>query len=96
MELRKFLDAAYKTDLARGKKVTATNVRGNAKTFAAQNLTDGSDKSYWATDDKVTTASLTIDSGKGYRAEPDCAHGKHPARPACEIFLRRILGRGSI
>jgi len=64
MELRKFLDAAYKTDLAKGKKVTATNVRGNAKTFAAQNLTDGSDKSYWATDDKVTTASLTIDLGQ--------------------------------
>ena len=64
MELRKYLDAAYKTDLAKGKKVTATNVRGNAKTYAAQNLTDGSNTTYWAADDAVKSASLTIDLGK--------------------------------
>jgi len=64
MELRKYLDAAYKTDLAKGKKVTATNVRGNAKTYAAQNLTDGSNNTYWAADDNVKNASITIDLGK--------------------------------
>lgn len=64
MELRRYLDAAYQTDLARGKKVTATNTRGNAKAYATQNLTDGKPDTYWATDDQVTTGSVTIDLGQ--------------------------------
>jgi alpha-L-fucosidase len=64
MEFKKYLDAAYKTDLAKGKKVTASNIRGKDKKFTAQNLTDGNNETYWTTDDQVKNAVITIDLGK--------------------------------
>ncbi|HLP38145.1 alpha-L-fucosidase [Lacibacter sp.] len=55
---------AFAVNLALNKKVIVTNVRGNAKQFAAAMTVDGNKNSYWATDDKIKTASLTIDLGK--------------------------------
>jgi alpha-L-fucosidase len=43
---------------------TASNVRGNAKEFGAAMALDTSKNTYWATDDEVKTASLTIDFEK--------------------------------
>ena len=63
IELRKALDATFKTDLAEGKKATASNVRGNDAQFAAAKLTDGDRSSYWAADDEVRTAELTVELG---------------------------------
>ena len=51
-------------NLAYGAAVTATNVRGNDQRFSAQNTIDNNPDTYWATDDGVTTASLTIDFGQ--------------------------------
>lgn len=64
MEFKKYLDAAYKTDLAKGKKVTASSIRGKDKKFTAQNLTDGNSETYWTTDDQIKNAVITIDLGK--------------------------------
>ncbi|MHA4896446.1 alpha-L-fucosidase [Pedobacter sp. PWIIR3] len=61
MEFRRYLDAAYKTDLAQGKKVIATNSRG--RNYNAGNLTDGRSSTYWATADGINTASITINLG---------------------------------
>jgi alpha-L-fucosidase len=65
--LHEFHDALQKifgTDLAAGKKVTASNVRGNdAAAFGATNVIDPKRDKYWSTDDNVTTASLEIDLG---------------------------------
>jgi alpha-L-fucosidase len=64
--MREFHDALTKifaTDLAAGKKATASNVRGNDSTFAAENVLDGKKETYWATDDDVTTPSIEIDLG---------------------------------
>jgi alpha-L-fucosidase len=58
---KKILDEAFAHNLAYGKKATADNVRGGNKKYAAQNITDGDKETYWATDDKVTTASVIID-----------------------------------
>lgn len=55
---------AFAVNLALNKKTTASNVRSNAKQFAAAMAVDGNKNSYWATDDKTKTASLTIDFGK--------------------------------
>jgi alpha-L-fucosidase len=55
---------AFAVNLALNKKATASNVRSNAKQFAAAMAVDGNKNSYWATDDKTKTASLTIDFGK--------------------------------
>lgn len=59
------LAAAIKQDfdenLALNQNVLASNVRGNSKKYAAENVTDGNPDTFWATDDGVKTASLEID-----------------------------------
>ncbi len=57
-------DATFKTDLALGATAEASNVRGNANAFAAANVLNGDRTAYWATDDGVTTGSVTVDLGK--------------------------------
>lgn len=50
-------------DLARSAKsveVTAVRDNGQARTYAASNLTDGDKDTYWATNDGVNTAQITI------------------------------------
>jgi alpha-L-fucosidase len=61
MKLAEALKADFANDLAIGQKITATNVRGNSNKFGTKNLTDGKTDTYWATDDDVTEASLTIE-----------------------------------
>lgn len=65
-----FADAvkkAFAVNLAANSKATASNTRGNAKQFGASNALDGDKNTYWATDDNVRMASLTIDLGKPTR-----------------------------
>ena len=62
-----FADAvkkAFAVNLALKKKATASNVRGNANQFASAMAMDGNKNTYWATDNGVKRASLTIDFGK--------------------------------
>lgn len=61
---KKMVDEVFRTDLALDAKLTASNVRGNSKKFGAAKANDGNYETYWATDDDVTEASLTIDFGK--------------------------------
>ena len=60
MGFRKIMDAEFKTDLARNAATTATNYRGNSKTYAPANLVDNNSETYWATNDGTTTASVDI------------------------------------
>lgn len=55
---------AFAKNLVEKAKAEASNVRGNAKKFAAARAIDNDKDTYWATDDSVTTASLTIDFSK--------------------------------
>jgi len=63
IEFGNALNDEFKTNLAHG-KITATNVRGKSRTFAAEKVSDGDAKTYWATDDGITTGSLELDFGK--------------------------------
>ncbi|NEU70251.1 alpha-L-fucosidase [Spirosoma agri] len=63
-ELAKVVKEAFAVNLAEKKKATASNVRAGAKDFSADKALDGNKNTYWATDDAVKTASLTIDFGK--------------------------------
>ena len=63
IEFRNALNEEFKTNLAHG-KVTATNVRGKSRIYAADKALDGDAKTYWATDDGVTSASLELDFGR--------------------------------
>lgn len=51
----------FAVSLAEKAKVTASNIRGNSKVFNAEKAIDGNKDTYWATDDGMTNASLTID-----------------------------------
>lgn len=62
--LRKIIERELGKNRAMNVNATATNVRGNAAAYAASNVTDNDNDTYWATDDEVTTASLEIDMGK--------------------------------
>jgi alpha-L-fucosidase len=61
---RRLLDATFGTDLARGARATASNVRGGDTRFAAANVLDGKRDTYWATDDAVATPELVLDLGR--------------------------------
>jgi len=60
----KALKESFAINLAETSKAEASNVRGNATEFGAAMAIDNSRDTYWATDDNVTKASLTIDLGK--------------------------------
>jgi alpha-L-fucosidase len=64
LELAQAIKEAFAVNLAKKTKASASNVRGNASEFAAANTTDSDKDTYWATDDDITKASLTIDFGK--------------------------------
>jgi alpha-L-fucosidase len=59
---RDLREREFARELAKGKKATATSVRG--KDYQASNAVDGRSDTYWTTPDNVTTAGITIDLGK--------------------------------
>ncbi len=61
---KELLDKEFAVNHVAKAKVTATNSRGKLAKFAPQNLTDGNKNTYWATDDAVKTASLTVNLPK--------------------------------
>jgi alpha-L-fucosidase len=63
MKLANVLKQDFANNLAKGKKFTATNTRGNSSTYSVDNVNDNNKETYWATDDNVTSASITIDLG---------------------------------
>lgn len=63
----KWLRATFKTNLAKGAALTASNVRGNSREFGPEKLTDGDRYSYWATDDGITAPELIVDLHKEAR-----------------------------
>lgn len=59
-EFRAALDEIFAVDLTDGALIEADNVRGESRRYAPQHLFDDSYDTYWATDDGVTTATLTV------------------------------------
>lgn len=64
LEFAKAVKAAFAVNLVTKAKASASNVRGNAKEYGADRAIDGSNNTYWSTDDGLKEASLTIDFGK--------------------------------
>lgn len=60
----KAVKEAYSVNLALNKKASATNIRENAPMFGVAKALDGDKNTYWATDEGITNASMTIDLGK--------------------------------
>ena len=88
----KMVKEVFKNDLAKKAKVTASNVRGDDKRYAAAKVTDGKANTYWATDDGVTTASLTLDFKKPvtfnrFLVEEHIALGQRVRQFSLEAFV---------
>ncbi len=64
IEFGKAVKESFAVNLALNKKATASNIRGKSKNFGPVKAVDGYKNTYWATDENVKTASLTIDMGK--------------------------------
>lgn len=60
MEFARALAAEFPKDLAADARVSASNVRGHNGRYAAMRAADGDTATYWATDDDVRNASLTV------------------------------------
>ena len=60
VEFGRLLRETFRSDLAQGATATASNVRGNDKTFGPANLLDGKRDTYWASDDSITTPDVTL------------------------------------
>ncbi len=61
MELSKALKADFELELAKNQNVSANNVRENSDKYKANHVNDGDKETYWATDDGITNAILTIE-----------------------------------
>jgi alpha-L-fucosidase len=64
LEFAATVKASFAVNLIENMEADASNVRGNAKTFGPAMAVDGDKDTYLATDDSITTASLTIDLGE--------------------------------
>lgn len=64
LDLAEKVKDSFAENLAENRNITASNVRGNAGVFGADKAVDNNKDTYWATDDGITTPSLTIDFEK--------------------------------
>ena len=64
LKLAEAVKTDFATNLIEGKKVSASNTRGNTKKYQAKNVADNNSESFWATDDSVNVASITVDFGE--------------------------------
>jgi len=57
---RELLNKTFSKNLAEGARVEVTESRGKGAAYTAHNLIDQNDSTYWATNDGVTKATITI------------------------------------
>src|SRR3990172_2209475 len=60
-KFKEILDETFKVNLAKGKKITASNYRLQHEKFSPEHILDGDNTTYWAADDSVSQAILRID-----------------------------------
>ena len=63
-QMAEAIKLSFANNLASNAKAHATNTRGGETSFDPRNAIDQSNETYWATDDHVTAASLTLDLGQ--------------------------------
>ncbi len=61
LQLTDVIERDFSSNLFDGKEVEASQIRGEAVKYRAENAMDGDLDTYWTTDDAVTSASITVD-----------------------------------
>ncbi len=64
LELAQAVKKAFAVNLAKGSKTEASNVRGNDPKYSSNKAIDQNNNTYWATDEGIKTASLTMNFTK--------------------------------
>ncbi len=90
MEFKRARDEASKINLAKG-KIKASDTRGNDARFGAGKAIDGDARTYWATNDGVTAASIELDFGRevefnNFLAQENIALGQRVKKFSLEIW----------
>lgn len=60
MEFKAAIDSIFSDDLSEGAHAEASCTRGGSRKFAADMMIDGNYDTYWATDDGIDTATVTV------------------------------------
>ncbi|MDC6366913.1 MULTISPECIES: alpha-L-fucosidase [Flavobacteriaceae] len=60
MALKHQIDKDFALELAKGHETSASNIRGNNSTYNSEKAIDNNPETYWATDDQITEASITV------------------------------------
>jgi len=63
IKLAESIKSDFAVNLVEGKKISATNTRGNSNEYGAKNVADNNAETYWATDDSVIVSSVEVDFG---------------------------------
>lgn len=61
VEMGEVVRQTFARNLAKGAKAEATNTRGGSAQFSPQNVVGAKTDRFWATDDEITRAALTLD-----------------------------------
>lgn len=64
LEFAQEVKRVFASNLAKGAKVEASNVRANHSSFSAENVLDADKNTYWATDEQIKSGSLIISFDK--------------------------------
>ncbi len=91
LKLADAVKADFATNLIEDKKVTASNTRGDSNKYQAENVADNNPESFWATDDSVTVASITVDLGEStefnrFLVQEDIRFGQRVKEFTLEVF----------
>jgi len=94
LEFRRILDATFAKNLAKGARLTASNIRGKSSKFSPKNLLDSDRYSCWATDDGQTTPELTLDLGKPVTFNVVSLREALPLGQRVDAFVLEAHGQG--
>ncbi len=94
LEFRRIMDATFAKNLAKGAKLTASNVRGKSGKFSPKNLLDSDRHSFWATDDGQTTPELTLGLGKPVTFNVVNLREALPLGQRVDAFVLEARGQG--
>jgi len=91
LKLAEVIRADFAENLAFGKKIVASNTRGDAKKYKASNVNDDNRDTYWSTDDGVIESTLEIDFGNDillnrFLVQEDIRLGQRVKRFRLEAF----------
>jgi alpha-L-fucosidase/lysophospholipase L1-like esterase len=95
MEFKMLRDSTFARNLAEGAHAVASQVRGGDKRFDAPSAVDDRADTYWATDDSVTKASLTVELRRPVEINCILLQEYIPLGQRVEEFSVDILERGS-